>query len=89
MNHPHHPHHPYELRISKPVAESIRDLPAAARDELRAALMRAQADPLSWPQADRYDLDDTVRVVTTRTLVVHYALVPTSPHLWVFAITVL
>ncbi|GAA4836568.1 hypothetical protein ACGFX4_29470 [Kitasatospora sp. NPDC048365] len=81
--------HPHELRIAKAVADGIRELPARAREELRAALLRAQEDPYGWPQADRYDLDDTVRVVTTGAVIAHYAIVPTTPHLWLFAITVL
>lgn len=81
--------HPYDLRISKTIAQSIRELPAPVRDELRAALLRAQEDPYSWPQADRYDLDETVRVITTGTVIAHYAIVPTTPHLWMFAITAL
>ncbi|MFD9061485.1 hypothetical protein ACFVZ3_08210 [Kitasatospora purpeofusca] len=78
--------HPYVLRVAKPVADAIRDLPADARNELRIALLRAQTDPFAWPQADRYDMDDTVRIVTTTTAIAHYAIVPTTPHLWLFAV---
>ncbi|MEV4556320.1 hypothetical protein AB0K51_04890 [Kitasatospora sp. NPDC049285] len=79
----------YEVRIAKQVAEVIAELPVAAREELRAALLRAQDNPAAWPQADRYDLDDTVRVVTTETVIAHYAVVQPARHLWVFAVTTL
>ncbi|MFJ8043903.1 hypothetical protein ACIRBX_25725 [Kitasatospora sp. NPDC096147] len=81
--------HPYTLRIAKPVAAVVGDLAVPARRELRQALLRAQEHPYAWPSADRYDLDDTVRVVTTAHAIVHYAIVPATPHLWAFAITVL
>ncbi|MGW4651293.1 hypothetical protein [Kitasatospora sp. NPDC004289] len=87
MTHPHT--HPYALRIAKTVAAVVGGLSGPARQELHQALLRAQAQPYCWPLADRYDLDDTVRVVTTPHAIVHYAVVPASPHLWVFAITVL
>lgn len=78
---------PHDLRIAKPVAAALRELPPQVREELRTALLRAQSDPYVWPQADRYDLDDTVRVVTTARAVLHYAIVPATPHVWVFALT--
>ncbi|WP_354644377.1 hypothetical protein [Kitasatospora camelliae] len=81
------PAHP--ARFAQQVAAAIRLLPESARKELRTALEQAQDDPLSWPQADRYDLDDTVRVVTTGSAIVHYAILPEPRHLWVFAATVL
>ncbi|MFJ5231277.1 hypothetical protein ACIQBJ_15435 [Kitasatospora sp. NPDC088391] len=77
---------PYRVRIAKPVADTLRELPAAARAELRAALLRAADDPYAWPQADRYDLDETVRVVTTDRAVAHYAIVHPARRLWVFAV---
>ncbi|MFF0754394.1 hypothetical protein [Streptomyces sp. NPDC004267] len=59
------------------------------RDELEAAVIRACEDPWSWPQADKYEMDDSVRVITTRTAIVHYVILPgPDTHLWVFSITV-
>ncbi|WP_344442413.1 hypothetical protein [Kitasatospora nipponensis] len=58
---------------------------ADIRKRLHIAVQQAESDPLSWPQADRYDLDTTVRVITTADAIVHYAILPEPPHLWVFA----
>ncbi|GGV24031.1 hypothetical protein GCM10010495_44650 [Kitasatospora herbaricolor] len=80
---------PYEARFAREVGLAVRELAADDGKDLRAALEQATADPWSWPQADRYDLDDTVRVVTTPAAIAHYAILPEPPHLWVFAITVL
>ncbi|MFE2917785.1 hypothetical protein [Kitasatospora indigofera] len=80
---------PYEARFAREVGLAVRELDGDDGKELRAALEQAASDPWSWPQADRYDLDDTVRVVTTRAAIAHYAILPEPPHLWVFAITVL
>ncbi|RKE23274.1 hypothetical protein [Streptomyces sp. TLI_171] len=80
---------PHRVRIAKPVAEAVRDLPAEARAELHEALLRAAADPYAWPQADRYDLDETVRVITTDHAIAHYAIVHPARRLWVFAVTTL
>ncbi|MFF3313154.1 hypothetical protein [Streptomyces sp. NPDC002952] len=57
---------------------------------LRALLLAAVSVPWPWPQADRFDdMDESVRVITTRTAIVHYVIIPgPDPHLWVFAITV-
>ncbi|MFC8537990.1 hypothetical protein ACFUJY_29320 [Streptomyces sp. NPDC057249] len=76
-------------RFASAVGQTIRDLPATARDELKTAIVRACEDPWSWPQADKYEMDESVRVITTRTAIVHYVILPgPDPHLWVFAITV-
>lgn len=76
-------------RFASSVGQTIRDLPANDRDELEAAIVRACDDPWSWPQADKYEMDESVRVITTRTAIVHYVILPgPDPHLWVFAITV-
>ncbi|TWE21801.1 hypothetical protein FB465_7027 [Kitasatospora atroaurantiaca] len=79
----------HEARFAAEVGRVVRDLAVEDRKELQAALEQAQADPWSWPQADRYELDDSVRVVTTTGAIVHYAILPVPAHLWVFAITVL
>lgn len=80
--------HPYPARFSAQVGTTIRALPEDTRKAIRAALERAQSDPFVFPQADRYDLDPTVRVLTTPfDTIVHYAVLP--EHLWVFAIMVL
>ncbi|WP_371502391.1 hypothetical protein OG871_35235 [Kitasatospora sp. NBC_00374] len=79
----------YEARFSGEVARAVRALADEDRARLRRAVARAEADPWSWPQADRYDLDDTVRVVTAGRAMVHYAILPEPPHLWVFALTAL
>ncbi|WP_415939938.1 hypothetical protein [Streptomyces sp. 039-1] len=77
-------------RFARNVGETIKNLPVPAREELHNAVLRACADPWSWPQADKYDdMDDAVRIITTRTAIVHYVIIPgPDPHLWVFAITV-
>ncbi|MFD0352891.1 hypothetical protein ACFVHW_03965 [Streptomyces sp. NPDC127110] len=76
-------------RFAAHVGAAIRELPVPAREELHEAVLQACADPLSWPQADKYEMDDSVRVITTRTAIVHYVVLPgVDPHLWVFAITV-
>jgi len=79
----------FPARFAREVGLVVRELDVEARKELQAALEQAEADPWSWPQADRYDLDDTVRVVATARAIVHYAVLPEPPHLWVFAIAVL
>ncbi|MFE1294041.1 hypothetical protein [Streptomyces sp. NPDC058731] len=76
-------------RFAAHVGETIKNLPVPAREELHEAIVRACEDPWSWPQADKYEMDDSVRVITTRTAIVHYVILPgPDPHLWVFAITV-
>ncbi|MER6230998.1 hypothetical protein ACFUC2_30555 [[Kitasatospora] papulosa] len=76
-------------RFASTVGQTIRELPTPDRDELEAAIVRACDDPWSWPQADKYEMDESVRVITTRTAIVHYVILPgPEPHLWVFAITV-
>ncbi|MER7759454.1 hypothetical protein [Streptomyces sp. NPDC097619] len=76
-------------RFAAHVGQTIRELPVPVREELHEAVLRACADPWAWPQADKYEMDDTVRVISTRTAIVHYAIIPgADPHLWVFAITV-
>ncbi|KIF04138.1 hypothetical protein PL81_20190 [Streptomyces sp. RSD-27] len=76
-------------RFAANVGQTIRELPVPEREELHEAVLRACADPWSWPQADKYELDDSVRVITTRTTIVHYVILPgPDAHLWVFAITV-
>ncbi|WP_086680033.1 hypothetical protein [Streptomyces pseudogriseolus] len=76
-------------RFAAHVGQTIRDLPAADREELHEAIVRACEDPWSWPQADKYEMDEAVRVITTRAAIVHYVIIPgAEPHLWVFAITV-
>ncbi|MFH8789021.1 hypothetical protein [Streptomyces roseoverticillatus] len=76
-------------RFAASVGETIKGLPVAAREELHKAMLRACSDPWSWPQADKYEMDDTVRIATTSAAIVHYAiLMGPNPHLWVFAITV-
>lgn len=80
---------PYRVRVAKPVAEAVRDLPAEVREELRDALRQAEADPFGWPQSDRDDLDDTVRVLATERVIAHYAIVEPARRLWLFAVTAL
>lgn len=76
-------------RFASAVGQTIRDLPAAERDEIEAAIVAACDDPWSWPQADKYEMDESVRVIATRAAIVHYVILPgPDPHLWVFAITV-
>jgi hypothetical protein len=79
--------HAYPARFASQVAATIRTLPEAARKELQSAFEQAQDAPKAFPQADRYDLDTTVRVITTSTAIVHYAILP--DHLWVFALMAL
>ncbi|MFB8026007.1 MULTISPECIES: hypothetical protein [unclassified Streptomyces] len=74
-------------RFAATVGQTIRALTAPERDELQAAIQRACEDPWSWPQADKHELDEAVRVITTRTAIVHYVIIPgPDPHLWVFSI---
>ncbi|WP_030613300.1 hypothetical protein [Streptomyces sclerotialus] len=69
-------------RFAASVGRVIRGLPLPDREELRAALERACQVPWSWPQADRYEMDETVRVITTRSAIVHYVILPgPDPHL--------
>ncbi|QDN84372.1 hypothetical protein [Streptomyces sp. RLB3-6] len=77
-------------RFAGNVGETIKNLPVPDKEELHEAVLRACADPWSWPQADKYDgMDESVRVITTRAAIVHYVIIPgPDPHLWVFAITV-
>ncbi|MYR83648.1 hypothetical protein GTY41_01480 [Streptomyces sp. SID685] len=76
-------------RFAANVGETIKNLPAPDREELHDAILRACEDPYSWPQADKYEMDESVRVITTRAAIVHYVILPgPDPHLWVFAITV-
>jgi hypothetical protein len=77
-------------RFAAHVGETIKNLPGPDKEELHDAVIRACNDPWSWPQADKYDgMDEAVRVITTRTAIVHYVIIPgPDPHLWVFAITV-
>lgn len=76
-------------RFAANVGETIKALPVTVRQELHNAMLRACSDPWSWPQADKYEMDDTVRIVTTPAAIVHYAIIMgPNPHLWVFAITV-
>ncbi|WP_404949156.1 hypothetical protein HFP70_35830 [Streptomyces sp. ARC14] len=76
-------------RFAANVGRTIRDLPVPEREELHTAVLQACDDPWSWPQADKYELDESVRVITTRTAIVHYVIIPgPDPHLWVFTITV-
>ncbi|MBV6701563.1 hypothetical protein [Kitasatospora aureofaciens] len=74
-------HHP--AKFSSEAGQAIRSMPQHVREQLRSALEKAEADPCSWPQADRYDADPTVRVVATADAIVHYAVLP--GRLWVFA----
>ncbi|WP_432021086.1 hypothetical protein [Streptomyces sp. 1222.5] len=76
-------------RFAANVGETIKNLPVPDREELHGAILRACEDPYSWPQADKYEMDETVRVITTRAAIIHYVILPgPNPHLWVFAITV-
>lgn len=76
-------------RFASTVGQTIRDLPTRDREELHEAIVRACGDPWSWPQADKYEMDESVRVITTAAAIVHYVILPgPDPHLWVFAITV-
>lgn len=76
-------------RFAQNVGETIKHLPVPDREELHNAVLRACSDPWSWPQADKYEMDETVRVITTSAAIVHYVILPgPNPHLWVFAITV-
>ncbi|MFI9052538.1 hypothetical protein [Streptomyces sp. NPDC053427] len=75
-------------RFAANVGETIKNMPVPDKEELHNAVLQACSDPWSWPQADKYELDETVRVITTRTVIVHYVILPgPDPHLWVFAIT--
>ncbi len=74
-------------RFAAHVGRTVRDLPAPAKEEIHAAVLRACGDPWSWPQADKYELDDTVRVITTSAAIIHYVILTgPDPHLWVFTI---
>ncbi|MFE9400113.1 hypothetical protein [Streptomyces flavidovirens] len=76
-------------RFAAHVGETIKNLPVPDREELHNAVLRACSDPWSWPEADKYEMDETVRVITTSAAIVHYVILPgPDPHLWVFAITV-
>lgn len=77
-------------RFAAHVGETIKNLPVPDKEDLHDAVLRACADPWSWPQADKYDgMDESVRVITTRAAIVHYVIIPgPDSHLWVFAITV-
>ncbi|MER5482659.1 hypothetical protein ABT024_05495 [Streptomyces sp. NPDC002812] len=76
-------------RFAANVGQTIRELSVPEREELNEAFLRACADPWAWPQADKYEMDESVRVIATRTAIVHYVILPgPDPHLWVFAITV-
>lgn len=76
-------------RFAAHVGETIKNLPGPDKEELHTAILRACEDPWSWPQADKYEMDETVRVITTSAAIVHYVIIPgADPHLWVFAITV-
>ncbi|MFJ2738426.1 hypothetical protein ACIO3O_02040 [Streptomyces sp. NPDC087440] len=74
-------------RFAAHVGRAVRDLPTPAKEEIHAAVLRACGDPWSWPQADKYEMDETVRVITTSAAIIHYAILAgAEPHLWVFAI---
>lgn len=75
----------HPARYSSQVARTIRSMPGDVRKALHVAVQQAEADPLSFPQADRYDLDTTVRIIVTDRAILHYAILPEPPHLWVFA----
>ncbi|WP_166020194.1 hypothetical protein [Streptomyces chilikensis] len=75
-------------RFARSVGETIKSLTETDREQVRAAVERACADPWSWPRAGKDDFDDEVRVITTSAVIVHYVIIPgPAPHLWVFAIT--
>lgn len=80
---------PFPARFAPHVGATIRTaLEPDQREALHEALLRAVADPYSWPQADKYELDDSVRVITTPAAIVYFVVIPgTDPHLWVFSIT--
>lgn len=76
-------------RFAANVGQTIRDLPAPERQEVHEAVLQACEDPWSWPQADKYEMDELVRVITTSAAIVHYVIIPgPDAHLWVFTITV-
>jgi hypothetical protein len=76
-------------RFAANVGQTIKNLPVPDKEELHEAVLRACSDPWSWPQADKYEMDEAVRVITTRAAIVHYVIISgPEPHLWVFAITV-
>ncbi len=76
-------------RFAANVGETIKNLPVPDKEELHAAVLQACEDPWSWPQADKYEMDEAVRVITTSVALVHYVILPgPDPHLWVFTITV-
>ncbi|WP_035838637.1 hypothetical protein [Kitasatospora azatica] len=81
----------HPARIAAEVGRVIKVMPTEVREELRLALERAEIDPWSYPQADRYDTDDTVRVIVLNEVILHFAIVPVGepPHLWVFAAALL
>ncbi|MGW6918276.1 hypothetical protein ACWGB8_31360 [Kitasatospora sp. NPDC054939] len=79
----------FPARFAREVGPAIRELDPDLRKSLRAALEQAEADPWSWPAADRYDLDSTVRVITVDRVILHCAVLPEPPHLWVFAVAVI
>ncbi|MFD4483470.1 hypothetical protein ACFWPU_46295 [Streptomyces sp. NPDC058471] len=79
----------FPARFAAHVGQAIRDLPVPDQDELHTAILQACADPWSWPQADRYEMDESVRVITTRAAILHYVIIPgNDAHLWLFTITV-
>ncbi|MEV8533999.1 hypothetical protein [Streptomyces sp. NPDC051211] len=78
----------FTARFSREVGQAIKSLADPGKADLQAAVRQACADPYSWPQADKYELDETVRVISTPTAIVHYVIIPgMNPHLWIFAIT--
>ncbi|MFF1906523.1 hypothetical protein [Kitasatospora sp. NPDC058218] len=79
----------FPARFAREVGLVVRELDPQVGKSLRGALEQAEADPWSWPQADRYDLDGSVRVITVDRAIVHYAVLPEPPHLWVFAIALI
>ncbi|MEY9968912.1 hypothetical protein ABIA33_006999 [Streptacidiphilus sp. MAP12-16] len=80
---------PVPARFAPNVGTTIRTtLEPDQREILHQAVLRACADPYSWPQADKYELDDSVRVISTPAAIVYYVIIPEPDrHLWVFSIT--
>jgi len=79
----------FPARFAPHVGQAIKTaLNPAQREQLHQAVLQACADPYSWPQADKYEMDDAVRVITTDAAIVYYVVIPgPDQHLWVFSIT--
>ncbi|MFC8448956.1 hypothetical protein [Kitasatospora sp. NPDC057223] len=81
----------FQARFSAETTALIRTaMSEPDRKLLHGAVEQASRDPWSWPQADRYDLDDSVREITLPGIIAHYVILPDPPvpHLWFLAVIV-